>query len=563
MSWTALAVVIALLASFGTGGPVLMRSDSLFDLPSVVLDAYDLGAASAPDEFFAGLQENGLDYRNYFTEGSAAIERLVEAQRSGDRAKVDLSRRVLANMRRTFERHGAFPRPAYAHLPERWVSSMDAPTILVLALLVREVAPDDVSDEFIDQLIEYCLVTNDDGGFRTPLPQHGDNSMWLMEYAHPTMDEEHTLFVLNGALTGMVGLTIAQSQLGDSRLADIIDSATVAFEQYFQRFRMPLQKWSLYMLNPPTVISPHYILFEIQLLAALQYLRPLPSFAAELAWRTEAVQDVVVPRFTRAVDGTRRLTLFRAVGPHPYLLDVFATVVEWVDGRGRVVGTSVERRTGNLNGDSAEFLATAFQTAVVPPTATSYRIFSELLGTRQLMSQGPIRTTPISSVEVWPRTVRASGDARVVSADGAVDFDPTLHEVTYGRVDLELGGPVRLRRAMSHVPWSLDRHRLIGVEMTNGAVEDLPVTIILTDSEGTRAQRSYTPLRGGKNLILLSERGFEGAERLRDINSVTILVHGANVPGTTHLQVGRLLTFDDPRCLHTYLRTEGFEVRPQ
>ena len=138
------------------------------------------------------LQENGLDYVNYWVQASIAITTLL------NNGVTDDVRAVIDCLMGTFFRNGYFPRPPYQDFEYGWVSSMDTPVIAVLAQMMYEETNDTKYKDFVTQLSDYMTKNVSEHGYIAQI--HGQP--WLFEYADTNTTAETGEFVLNGSLLG-------------------------------------------------------------------------------------------------------------------------------------------------------------------------------------------------------------------------------------------------------------------------------------------------------------------------------------------------------------------------
>lgn len=121
------------------------------------------------DSFF-GLQNNGKDYVNYYIAASNAISMIIEYREDdNNKAYLEEAISVEKSLMETFKRNGCFPRPEYKDYKDGWVSSMDAPTIMVLTQMIYEITGEEQYQNFKNELKEYVLHDTSRGGVPIPI----------------------------------------------------------------------------------------------------------------------------------------------------------------------------------------------------------------------------------------------------------------------------------------------------------------------------------------------------------------------------------------------------------
>lgn len=105
------------------------------------------------------LQENGMDYTNYWVQTVIAITALYKED------NIEYAENIIQNEIRTFEKYGFFPRPEYIDFEYGWVSCMDAPVIGVAAQMLYEKTGKSEYKDFVYKLVEYIKKDVTEHGF--------------------------------------------------------------------------------------------------------------------------------------------------------------------------------------------------------------------------------------------------------------------------------------------------------------------------------------------------------------------------------------------------------------
>ena len=549
---------LACLLLVACGGGSISKSDSrsvksIFDMPESfwqVYSALDLSGANPDGDSFLAMQENGLDYVNYWAQTTECIGHLYAYKmQGGDSAHRVAASRLMDCFMSTWERHGAFPRPAYGEYPDGWVSSMDAPSIMVAAQMLYEITEEDKYKNFLQELIPYASGVCDEGGFNVIV----EDGLWPLEYASVFSSADNAQFVLNGSLVGYVGCcAIAQLQ-DDPKLRDYVERVERAYLGEFSRYRYDKYAWTLYMLNPNTVIPPHYLIFEMKLFDAMYDLTGIEAYRDEKIYRSDAIKSVMKPEFTSGSDGSLNYVMARACNPHLYLIDCYGTVIGFYDESDNMLEEYSCSITGDMADAPEDFYEGAFLEGVVPEGAKTYKVFSVYGKTRFPLFSGDVS----EGENRGPSGLLDSGRgffSDAFSGDGyTVAVDTQRSEEHEARITFDLVDPK-----------PLSENNYYAIEVDNKSSEEFAVGLRLEDSEGNAAQRSHTKLKSGKNLISFGELGFNDINQLNNVAKITLRVYTNNCEeGKYEIQLGNIYYLDGVTELHGYFKESEYKVNPQ
>lgn len=482
------------------------------------------------------MQENGLDYTNYFVQSIIATTHILADQ-------LDVAREILDCLQGTFDRNGYFPRSAYQGLEYGWTSSMDAPTIAVAAQLFYEKTGEEAYGEFAKALCAYIPTDVSDHGFVAQV----NGKPWLFEYASPNTTAKNGWFVLNGSLLGALGTAMMAAVTGDAGLTQLVEDQTALYKEMTQQFWYDNDAWCYYMLNRLTVNQPHYVIFEIRLLDALAEVVDDPFYAQESQRR----RDMLLAQYPLSLspdgNGGSQYLFIRRGAPHYYLTDIYATELTFFDGAGQLLDTvctnlSALRSTPYLTGTLPEGTERVVWTSV----CSKFRVE---IGALQLQAYESEREDPPAPLALtWK-----------ASASGTLDGDTLLltNSGEYDRCSL-LG---TLPEAVELLPTDI-----FVIELENLADEALSNNIVLYDAAGESADRYLIAVEPGKNLLVFSPLGFTGygQKELTELLEWNLRIYtGAMTGEQASLRIGNAYQFRNQKQFYDFISASDYTLIAQ
>lgn len=170
-SMVIVGIIIILILTVIKNADIVEYKNSIFDNEkefwNVYIDKLSTEALNTDGIPYEGFQENGQDYVNYWVQACNVISRCFSYKYiEKDEESLNQAKETLLNMKNTFDRYGKFPRPEYKsqNLEYGWVSSMDAPTIMVASQMLYELTEDNIYADFVKNLQEYVVLTTEEGG---------------------------------------------------------------------------------------------------------------------------------------------------------------------------------------------------------------------------------------------------------------------------------------------------------------------------------------------------------------------------------------------------------------
>lgn len=480
------------------------------------------------------MQENGLDYTNYWVQAGTAISMLL------DEGPTDTVRDIVQCLMDTFDRYGYFPRSAYSRFSYGWVSCMDAPVIAVLSQLMYEKTGEVQYSEFVHRLSAYM---------RADVSQHGyvaeiSNKQWLFEYADAETTAENGQFVLNGSLLGTLGTALIASATGDSGLRALVDSQTALYQEMMPQYWYADDSWCYYMLNEKRVDPPHYIIFEIRLLQALAEVTDSDFYRQESQRRIELLKDYY-KLYVYESDGSLCYSFFRGGAPHYYYIDIYNTELLFMDEQ----GAELARET--VDGRNAE---DAWMHGILPE-GTARVEWHIVTNVSWSVDMGELSMECLRPEELKQS---ASLSCKFISGlDGSMEgttltIRPDLSE----EVRCNLSG--RLASAGSVSPY-----HIFALELENFSEESFSTNIVLYDTDGVAISRYLKRLLPGKNLLVFALPGFtdQGLLPLKDLDSLILRIYTNNMTTEqAEIQIGGLYQFDNTVQLWTHVITSEYHI---
>ncbi|MCK5135402.1 MAG: hypothetical protein KAR19_06395 [Bacteroidales bacterium] len=346
-----------------------------------------------------------------------------------------------------------------------------------------------------------------------------ESGKWFLEYASKTIDHDKARFVLNGFLYQLLALKLYCDITGDEYFIKEYKSGLLAYQDLYEQFHYESGDWTYYSLNPKSVETPHYVIFDIILLDALYELTNETVFNVESSYR----RNILRKHYNlESIPLNRRqgIYCFSQVGPpHPYWVDIYPTTIRFLSENDskeiylknpREVGVPIESRCFSIDtlttdkyrivevwavyhSDSVLLFESKIENikhAIEPDIFPDYDLMTNLLAEKE-SSKRAIIQNPASGTNLNRGAI-------------SVQFD----QVFIGNKDKYLGIVINSQKKFTSL------------------------RIFLTNTLNERASRYYlNTLDSGKdNLILISVNGFGNIEQLTNTNFSSLELHFYNVP---------------------------------
>lgn len=525
---------------------------SIFELPDELWQCYltiiDESATNSDGITYTEMQDNGFDYINYFAQSSIAISNCYSYYfENKDEKLLDQTEDIIQCMMNTWERNGKFPRPEYKYRGYKygWVSSMDAPVIMLAALMLHELTGKDEYLDFALELIPYCMLNTEEGGFNFPL---NDNAIWPLEYASYESDESNNMYVLNGSLTGYIAMLASNIFLKDSTFEQYLNRVEKAYPE--KEFHYENNMWSYYMLNEPKVIPIHYLIFEEKLFDAAYKLNHNEYFNNEYIFRQKLLKQALRIEFYEDEDGRISYYLLRASMPNNYQIDTYGTKIQFLDKRGKVVSENENLISGSLADDIKSFYDGLFMTGVInKKRIVKYRLLSNNgIGWYSLFEDEVLINGNVLENNK-NENVKLSGVKDGEYVNNILKVVPELSEYAEADLTITFEEPIDLNSSIVCVETGIEK------SVNSG--------LIIYDEDGKAATRYYTPLMTGKNLIVFSAHGFTEMSSLENISKIFVRFYEGEEPEEFDVTVGKISVFHNTKDLYDYVMSTEYKIPPQ
>lgn len=484
--------------------------------------------------------------------GSSAVSLLYTGFKENNKVYLKNGLKIVDSLLVYFKSNKGFPHPAYKKFPNGWVSSMDAPTVALAVQMAYDITGDQKYKDAINPLIEYILKPTQDGGFRLNIEDTEGTRTWLSGYASKDTNKGNELYVLNGFLVGLQGTLMLAKIYNDDRLMELYESSLKEYQRISARFAYPDRKWAYYMLNPLTINQPHYIIFEIKLLAALHELDKNKFYADELDMHRLAIGSSL-PIFVEPDESDSkkiRFYFWRACAPHPYEVDIYPSKLEFINSNAEVVSSAFSRKR------PSSIAKNAYMNGKIPKSAVFAKIFSNTDGNYYFVCSVPLRPVTSSSILRHGYTIDTNFDCRYIKTKNSrarcVAIDRKINPKDEARIDFKLEKPIRLGDYFA-------------IEV--GSSQKANLMLVIYDEHGNSAFRYYPAIIAGSSLIFCHSLGFEDYALLKgDIVRIAIRIftetsiNQANNFKNFDVNFFDILSFGDAKGLGSYFKRSIFQV---
>jgi hypothetical protein len=210
--------------------------------------------------------------------------------------------------------HGGFKK-------NKWWSAMANASIAMAYLLAYDYYKDDHYLLKAKKAIAGVFLEVGKGGSAIKV---AENANWYLEYADTNRVYSNAYFVLNGFTFSLVALKAFHLRLGVEEYEDAYENGKNALRMKSNEFFFNDKSWFYYMLNPMTIESTHYAIYDLMLFDSLRIYDDDPIIQKNIDIRRNTIRkEYGVKRVSQ--DGY----FFSAIGaPHPYWPDIYPTKLE-------------------------------------------------------------------------------------------------------------------------------------------------------------------------------------------------------------------------------------------
>lgn len=503
--------------------PLIRRThDSIFDFDKDVWATYLLNISY--NGKYSDLQDNHIDYVNYGFMASTAVTCLYEYNftNRGDIDYLNKALLILNNLKNTFHRYGYFPRPEYNEFEYGWVSSMDAPVIALAAQMAYEITYDEQWYTFRNDLINYCKKSTKEHGF---LLQEKDGNIWPLEYAEKKITEENAEYVYNGSLFGYQALEMLASVCEDEELCNILDQILYNLQKKSSKYIYNSGEWLWYCLNPKIINQEEKVIRELHALESLSKILPDCSFFSD----EKLIRERIFSKLFKVVRVGSKGYFWRASGPHPYIIDIMPTLLEIYDDKGNIL----DRHYMNGLGFNDSWMI--FD---LPENAKYANIYA-----------APLQ---YESNELLYKTLLCKSDIEAI--DSKLQYDV----LQYSMQEKDNGFNLELKEKIDFT----EHFCIFGIELENNTDKVYDIRLLFNDG----MHRYYTPIKPGKNLILINTLGIRNSDssavkNIKDIN-LRFFSQDSDID-IKNIKVNNVILFNNFYEIYEYQKKQEYMVNFQ
>lgn len=458
--------------------------NSVFDFNKDVYRTYFYPAESLYFDTHSGMQDNGVDYVNYGTMASLAVTWLYDYHYHQDNDKLNGALDIMSNLKNTFQTYGYFPRPQYEQFEYGWVSSMDAPVVALAAQMAYEITGNEEWYNFRNELLVYCKKSTKEHGF---ILHEKDGNIWPMEYAECKTTEKDAKYVYNGSLFGVQALEMLASVCGDVELCDILDKFIVNYEKKSKEFIYNNREWLYYSLNPKIINPEPKVVIELHALESLSMIVPNCNFYLDELTIRRKLLGGLYKVYRSGEEGY----FWRAAGPHSYMINIYPTLLEFCNDKGDVLYSRY------MPGRELEDSWMVFP---LQEDVKSVNVYA-----------APLKP---NSDEYLYKTLLCKSDVEEVNPDSMYDVLPYSSTQQGNSIILKLSNKINFKEHFCR----------FALEIENDTNNEYNTRLIFNDG----MHRYYTPIKPGKNLILINTLGIRevDASEKKYIDSIELRLFG-------------------------------------
>ena len=481
------------------------------------------------------MQKNGLDYENYWVQASIGVSMVL------GKGSLEGAKSITDCLMGTFARNGYFPRPEYRGLPFGWVSSMDAPVIAVLAQLVYEKTGEIKYQEFVSQLSEYMTKDVSEHGYIAQI----NKKSWLFEYADAATTQETGWFVLNGSLVGTLGTAMIASVTDNRELWKLVQEQTELYQEMMPEYWYADNSWCYYMLNEPTVNTPHYVIFEIRLFQALADVTGVDFYAKEAQRRIDVMKSSY-QLYLYDADGGCQYVFLRGGMPHYYYTDIYDTELVFFAADGTVI------KRDRMEGRD---YANAWMTGEFPEEAVrvEWNVVPNALWSVNMGELNLVRMVTADAVPTAPLSISYTSDRDGIITDRTLLIRPDYSDELRAELEGLLSSPI-----------SISPQDIFAFELENLSEETLSANIVLYDSNSFGMGRYVQSLVPGKNLVTFALPGFQnyGKDTLQDLAFFILRIYTNEMTeAEAVVQVGNFYQLKNQLQLRNLTLSSNYQIK--
>ncbi len=432
---------------------------------------------------------------------------------------------------------------------KKWWSGM-ANSVVALAFLEgAEVYEDTIYYHHFEKAINGVIENVSDGGSGI---EFSDSAKWYLEYVNTERNDENSYFVLNGFLFSLLAIDIIAEKTDNPVYFDAYEKGVNAFKLNRDAFVYDNESWTNYMLNPRTIESTHYSIYDVLLFKSLLSCTYNSVFVDEILKRQNILLNSY-PIYKKKID-ENSVFLFSCIGPpHPYWIDTYQMELRYYKNNEHIKTSRLPAKDFSIPINDRAFLLDTIETEQIDSIGVFALYNSDTLniykiGTgdiEAINSDKHVETKYQLSTLLNMEKVNNNNTVLVLSEEIEPD------ELNRGTIRLNLEKPL-----------NIDKNRLFGVLFyANANIDNLMITII--DNKGVSANRYYiVPDANEDNLLLFNKLGFNNIESL-DIENITelridVYAKTSNSDSDILIRLGDILCFENNFQLQNFFYKNDF-----
>ncbi|MBU0765780.1 MAG: D-glucuronyl C5-epimerase family protein [Bacteroidetes bacterium] len=370
---------------------------------------------------------------------------------------------------------------------------------------------------------------------------------WFLEYVAPETDSSNAFFVLNGFLYQLLSIKIFDRYLHDQMYANAFTSGLSALKDLDSMYYYRKSNWTYYMLNPVTIESAHYSIFDLLLFSSLDKIHQDDYFTESIRKRQGILRNSYCLTIT---DDT---VLFSLIGvPHPYWIDVYQIVIIGYNDDGEITGqfSVSDPRNFDIPLFKRAFLRIPLNNHIKRLSVFS-KYYSDSILLYTISKEQIAEKESMNNCSVFANFELMSDGSKDNNNKFALSVNSSYSELSRAIV-----------RIFPKNVLDIYENKYFGFEL----ISDTDIRSVLIDiinTEGQSACRYYMPLpKDTNNLVLLNREGFKGIDGFisNDISEIRLSLYTDTLEytGLYNLHLLKILKFKNDIDLFNYFSSNKF-----
>jgi len=431
---------------------------------------------------------------------------------------------------------------------QEWWSGM-ANSVIALAFLEGyEVLGDTIYYQRFEKSINGVIEDVSEIGSSIKL---GSEETWFLEYVHANSNPDNSYFVLNGFSFSLLAIDIIYEKTQDVYYLKAYNSGVEAFKNKEKEFYYTDNIWTNYMLNPLTIESAHYSIYDLLLFKSLLCCTKNDVFVDEVRQRQQILLNTY-PIFKKRIDD-QTVFLFSSIGPpHPYWIDVYQIELRYYNDNELVLKHKLPPKDFDIDIKERAFLLDTIESGYIDSVAV-FALYND--DTLNLYKIG------VKNIETIYQNQYEKKNFELATLNDMERIDDFHAKMLVNGDDNQKLTRGTLRLLMDE-ELDINKYRLFGIEFLSD-IEISNVRITLLDQNSRSVTRYYvSPEIGNSSLLLFNKLGFEEIEYLdcEAIAEIRIDVYAENIKSNEDLtcEISSVCCFQNNFQLFNYFNSNEF-----